>query len=78
MQAIKQNYFDNVVIKKLMDHRMQISEVLNSSFENLDKYKIVAQKQSTEQKAKIVNPYAAMNESLQQATDLKTQEKAVL
>ena len=41
ISALKQNYFDNVVIKQLMDYRMQISEVLNSSFENLDKYKIV-------------------------------------
>ena len=63
--ALKQNYFDNYIVKQLMDYRMQISEVLNSSFENLDKYKIVAQKQRNEQKAKIVNPYTALAESMQ-------------
>ena len=61
-----------------MDYRMQIGDVLNNSFENLDKYKIVAQKQANDQKAKIVNPYTALNESIQQATDLKSQEKVLL
>ena len=54
-----------------MDHRMQISEVLNHAFENLDKYKIVAPSQSSEQK-KIVNPYMTVSDSLTQAQDLKT------
>ena len=63
-----------------MEYRLQISEVLNNSFENLDKYKIVAQKQqsATDSAPKIINPYTAMNESLQSPQDLKTQEKALL
>ena len=31
-----------------MDYRLSISEVLNNSFENLEKYKIGAQKQATD------------------------------
>lgn len=56
-----------------MEYRLQISEVLNNSFENLDKYKIVAQKQQSVTDApKIINPYTAMNDSLQSPQDLKT------
>lgn len=58
-----------------MEHRMQISEVLNHSFENLDKYKVVTQQKKAEVKAKIVNPYMSVNEQFMQAQDLKTQEK---
>ena len=61
-----------------MDYRLSISEVLNNSFENLEKYKIGAQKQATDQKEKIVNPYTALNQSIQQANDLKSQEKVLL
>ena len=42
---------------------MQVSEVLTSSFENLDKYKIVTQKQNTEPPKKtVLNPYSVLAE----------------
>ena len=56
---------------------MQISEVLNHAFENLDKYKMVTPSQNVEQK-KIINPYMTVSDALAQAQDLKTQEKTLL
>mmetsp|Transcript_30631 Transcript_30631/g.40767 ORF Transcript_30631/g.40767 Transcript_30631/m.40767 type:complete len:89 (-) Transcript_30631:1114-1380(-) len=62
-----------------MEHRLQISEVLTHSLENLEKYKIVAQKPQAEAPpTKIVNPYAALADSIEQSQDLKTQEKTLL
>lgn len=52
-------------MRQLMETRMQISEVLNHSFENLDKYKIVTQQKKSEVKAKIINPYMAVNEQFE-------------
>ena len=43
---LKQAYFDNHMLKQLMEYRLQINDVLTHSFENLDKYKIVAPKAS--------------------------------
>ena len=42
---------------------MQISEVLNHAFENLDKYKMVTPSQNVEQK-KIINPYMTVSDAL--------------
>ena len=77
--AIKQNYFDNYILKQLMEYRMQVSEVLTSSFENLDKYKIVTQKQNTEPPKKtVLNPYSVLAEQMREAQDLKSQEQTLL
>jgi len=42
-EILKHHYFDNFLVRQLIECRMQIGEVLNNSFENLDKYKIVTQ-----------------------------------
>lgn len=56
-----------------MEYRLQISEVLTHSFENLDKYKVIAARPQAEQpQTKIMNPYAAMAESIQNTSDLKS------
>lgn len=86
-EILKRHYFDNHIVKQLMEHRLQISEVLTHSFENLDKYKIGTQKAASVDGSQvpqttIVNPYAAMADSIQGGApsqdDLKTQEKALL
>ena len=55
--------------------RLQISEVLEDSLENLDKYKIVAGQQPIKREAPVLNPYKSDNDT-GDAQDLKALEKS--
>ena len=77
IDALRQRYFEQFIINQLCNIRVQITEVLEDSLENLDKYKVVAGKKSNE----IVNPYKTEEEleaDFDSEQDLKTMEKSQL
>ena len=77
IDTLRQRYFDQFIIKQLCNIRIQITEVLEDSLENLDKYKVVAGKKGND----IVNPYKTEEEleaDFDSGQDLKTMEKSQL
>ena len=76
IDILRQNYFDQVIIKQLCNIRIQITEVLEDSLENLDKYKIVSGKKKNE----IANPYKTEDDSdeIVDDQDLNAMERSQL
>ena len=75
IDTLRQRYFEQFMIKQLCNIRIQITEVLEDSLENLDKYKVVAGKKGKD----IVNPYKTEEEleaDFDGEQDLKTMEKS--
>ena len=75
IDTLRQRYLEQFIIKQLCNIRIQITEVLEDSLENLDKYKIVTGKKGND----IVNPYKTEEEleaDFEGEQDLKTMEKS--